>query len=103
MYTIVYINSSKYVWDERKNLANIQRHGIDFKEVCQIFEWPLIRRIDNRKDYGETRWIAMGWYINEVVVVVYTIRKDYIRIISARRANRNERKIYQEKCGKEET
>lgn len=81
-------------WDENKNRANIQLHRIDFCDGWRIFENPVIRKIDNRKDYGEVRWVGLGKLNQAVVVIVYTIRGHKIRIISIRRANRHERQIY---------
>jgi uncharacterized DUF497 family protein len=91
----------KFEWDEQKSVLNIVRHGIDFEDAPTIFGCPMLRRIDNRKDYGEERWICLGHLEGVVVVVVYTIRKETIRIISIRRANRHERRIYKEKFGKQ--
>jgi uncharacterized DUF497 family protein len=61
-----------------------------------IFSKPILKRKDDRKDYGEERWIALGNLDGAIVVVIYTLRDEAIRIISIRRANRYERKIYTE-------
>lgn len=90
----------KYEWDEDKNEANLQTHKIDFYDAHLIFDSPLLVKIDNRKDYGEERLIGLGVLHGVVVVIVFTNRDDAVRIISIRRANRNERKIYQEKITK---
>ncbi|MBS0287998.1 MAG: BrnT family toxin [Proteobacteria bacterium] len=91
----------KFEWDEQKNQLNIEHHEIDFNDVYMVFDNPMLKRIDNRKDYGEERWISLGKLDGVVVVVVYTVRKDVIRIISVRRGNRNERKIYETQFGKQ--
>ena len=88
----------KLEWDENKNEANIQRHGIDFEDAHIIFSHPMLIKEDTRKDYGKKRMVGLGLLHNDVVVVtVFTRRITAIRVISIRRANRNERKIYQEK------
>lgn len=86
----------KYVWDKEKNEINIRKHGIDFAEVPTIFEHPTLQSIDTRNDYGEERWIAIGLLtIHTIAVVVYVEKtENTIRIISARKANKHEEKIY---------
>lgn len=56
----------------------------------------MLRRPDDRSDYGEKRWIALAVIDGIVIVIVYTVRSGRIRIISARKANGNERKAYEE-------
>ncbi|MBV9384879.1 MAG: BrnT family toxin [Chroococcidiopsidaceae cyanobacterium CP_BM_ER_R8_30] len=82
----------QFEWDEAKNLENIRKHEIDFADVPEVFEGPMLIELDNRLDYGEDRWFGIGFLGNGVAVVVWTERQnDVIRIISARRANRYER------------
>jgi uncharacterized DUF497 family protein len=59
--------------------------------------------VDNRQDYGETRKISIGKINNSICIVVYTERKDVIRIISARKANQRERGKYHEHIEREKT
>jgi uncharacterized DUF497 family protein len=47
-------------WDQAKNKLNRRKHGIDFADVEDIFNHPMLALLDNREDYGEERWIAMG-------------------------------------------
>jgi uncharacterized DUF497 family protein len=86
-------------WDEAKNRENIARHGIDFADAHRIFERPMLVRIDDREDYGEDRWIALGQLGGLVVVIVFTDREERVRVISIRKANRREHAIYQESLG----
>ena len=86
-----------FEWDDNKNTINIKRHGIDFHDAYLLFENPMLLKVDNRKDYGERRLIGLGLLFEVVVVIVFTKRGDAIRVISIRRANKNERKVYQEK------
>ncbi|MBE9170968.1 BrnT family toxin [Pleurocapsales cyanobacterium LEGE 06147] len=81
-------------WDDAKNEKNLKKHGIDFRFVQELFTGVFISKVDNRKDYGEKRLLALGTLGNFILLVVYTIRGDKIRIISARRANEEERRVY---------
>jgi uncharacterized DUF497 family protein len=54
-----------------------------------------MKRLDDRRDYRETRFIALGTYDGEVLCVVFTERDGDIRLISARKASKHEREIYQ--------
>jgi uncharacterized protein len=82
----------EFEWNEAKNVENIRKHGIDFADIPDLFEGPMLVEPDDRFDYGEDRWLGIGFLGNGVVVVIWTERRnDVIRIISARRANRYER------------
>lgn len=83
-----------FEWDEAKRRLNLQRHGIDFVDVPQIFDGDTLSIEDTRRDYGETRYITLGLLRTHVIVVVHTERKDAIRIISARKATKYEKKTY---------
>ena len=84
-----------FEWDEEKNEVNIRKHKIDFRDVPQIFDGPMIVNIDDRVDYGEVRWIGMGFLRNIIAVIVFIEKDDdIIRIISARKANKNESKTF---------
>ena len=86
-----------YEWDIEKDKANLKKHGISFDEACYIFEKDVFTWIDKRKDYNETRKISIGSLGDEIIiVVVHTDRNGITRIISARTANKTERKIYNE-------
>ncbi len=86
-----------FEWDMAKSdLCQISRN-FDFTYVISIFTDPnlLIER-DQRWDYGEERFRAMGLWDEKVFVVIYTKKSGAIRIISARRANRREVRRYEE-------
>lgn len=86
----------RFEWDEEKNATNIRKHNIDFVDVPTIFNGPLVVELDERDEYGEERWIGIGFLKNIVVVVVLVERRqDTVRIISARKANKYERKRYE--------
>ncbi len=85
----------EFDWDAAKNEANLKKHGISFDEAKHIFDGPTLTRADDRQDYGENRDISLGTLSSDaVLVVVHTERRDKIRLISARKANRRERKVY---------
>lgn len=84
----------EFEWDSIKNQRNIEKHGIDFTDAVRIFERPTLTVVDNRRDYGEKRIAAMGAIEDVILYVVYTVRDNVLHIISARRANRRERKKY---------
>ncbi|OQY26780.1 MAG: hypothetical protein B6244_12385 [Candidatus Cloacimonetes bacterium 4572_55] len=85
----------KFDWDENKCQINLQKHGIDFAEANEVFKNPLLSKIDKRY-YGEERWIGLGITHRNVVLVVYTEQDgETIRIISIRKATKQERKTYE--------
>ncbi|MGI9287533.1 MAG: BrnT family toxin [Pseudomonadales bacterium] len=86
-----------FEWDDDKNRRNLAKHGIRFEEAALIFDGVTITRVDDRFDYGERRDISIGEIDSQIViVVVHTDRDGVVRIISARFANRQERKVYYE-------
>jgi uncharacterized DUF497 family protein len=86
--------NNKYVWHPGKCANNIQKHHIDFADAVVIFEDP--RRIERRSDRnGEERCEVIGAVNANILLVAYAVKEGgVIRIISARRASRNERKAY---------
>ena len=83
-----------FEWDERKNRQNIEKHGISFRRAATIFNGRVLQWEDNRKDYGEERRIAIGRTEHRILQVVYTLRNRNLRIISARKATKDERQKY---------
>jgi uncharacterized DUF497 family protein len=88
------------VWDARKNLENFRKHGVKFEDACCVFNDPSLSQEPDDRDYGEERWIAIGRVDSEILVVVYTERNGTARIISARKAKRNEEEIYYDFYGR---
>ena len=84
----------RFEWDERKRRANLTKHGIDFDLARRIFQAEVVEREDVRQDYGERRMVAYGKVDEIVLSVIYTWRDSVRRIISARRARRDERQGY---------
>jgi len=85
---------SRFEWDEEKDLVNRRKHGISFEEASTIFDGPVLSLEDEGRQ-GEVRERSYG-LIGGVVVacVIHTDRDGIIRIISARKATRNERKYF---------
>jgi uncharacterized protein len=86
-----------FEWDEDKNRRNIRKHGLDFADTWEIFEGPVVFHLDTRANYGEDRWSGVGLLGNRIVTVSFTMRgAETRRIISLRKATRNERKKFEE-------
>ena len=84
----------RFEWDHNKNTRNFSVHGLDFREV-EGFAWDDATYVfDVRFDYGEPRVIAIGRFRNRLTVLVFTSIQNRIRIISWRKANKREIKIY---------
>lgn len=84
-----------FEWDEVKREANLVKHGVDFVDAVEVFADPLrIERIDTRREYREGRRQVIGRVGDQVVFVVYTLRGEARRVISARKASRDERRAY---------
>ena len=92
-----------YEWDPAKSETNLNKHGISFDEARYIFDGPTLTRIDDREDYGEQRYISLGSISREeTFVVVHTEPENRVRLISARKANRIERKVYRDHLEQEQ-
>ncbi len=85
-------------WDPRKAEANFRKHGVRFPEAEPVFEDDLAITItDDESDPDEQRFVSMGMGVKgRVLVVVYSYRREKIRIISARVAEAHERSQYEE-------
>lgn len=92
---------SGFEWDPKKEAKNASRH-VDFSTASRIWDGPVLERPDNRRDYGEDRIVAFGAVDDLVLAVVYTWRAQKRRIISARKADRRERRGYQDAIGQRE-
>ena len=81
-----------FEWDESKRQANLAKHHIDFQDAKRVFDGPVFEKIESR--HGEDRIFAIGLMEDIEIVVVYVMRGKRRRIISARRAHRDERQDY---------
>ena len=87
----------QFEWDEWKRRENTRKHNLDFADAPDLFAGPLLVAPDEREDYGEERWIGIGFVRGRVVVVVFTARGDHSRrLISLRKALSHERARFEE-------
>jgi uncharacterized DUF497 family protein len=94
----------RFEWHEAKSRSNKRKHGIDFETAQLVFDDPHCISFVERINGGEERWHAIGSVEDIIViVVVHTYLEEaldeVIRIISARRATRHERKLYAQAIG----
>ncbi len=84
----------KIVWSEKKNRQNIRKHKIDFNEARTIFDDPLqISTNDPDHFFDERRYITLGTSEqNRLLIIAHTFGNDKIRIITARKPTRRERR-----------
>ena len=87
-----------FEWDANKAESNLAKHGVSFEEAATAFGDPLSLTIpDPAHSQTEARFIILGRsHLGRLLVVIHTERGDNIRVISARRASRRERKDYEE-------
>jgi len=84
-----------FEWDDAKAAANLLRHGVSFELARRVFDDPhAIDRIEDSMDYREDRLLTVGEIQDRLFAVVWTLRRDRIRIISARRATSQEKRTY---------
>jgi uncharacterized DUF497 family protein len=84
----------RFEWDETKRRSNLKRHGFDFLDAERIFASETFSLQDDRFDYGEIRVLTIGILSGRVVAVVHTQRGELTRIISIRKALKNEEETY---------
>jgi uncharacterized DUF497 family protein len=84
-----------FEWDERKARANLRKHRVDFADAATVFEDPRAVTVAD-ENLDEERYVTLGMdLLSRQLVVIYTVRGERIRIISARRATRRERADYE--------
>jgi len=82
-----------FEWDENKRKLNLDKHGIDFVDAVDVFMDLSRIEVESMRD-DELRYLTIGAVHDVVILVVYTYRAGTVRLISARRANKNEREAY---------
>ena len=86
----------RFQFDPGKAAGNLKKHGVSFADAEGVFNDPLAIHCSDPDAQGEERFIAVGMgSAGAIMVVVYTLRGDEIRLISARRATRYEVKSYE--------
>jgi uncharacterized DUF497 family protein len=95
---------ARFDWDPNKAASNLRKHGVSFQTAVLVFADPNALVMQNRVENGEERWQAIGVVEGLfMLVVAHTVRErdgiEVIRIISTRRANRREKRRYEEENG----
>ena len=86
----------RFEYDSNKSAANLRKHRVSFADAEGVFGDPLAITLEDPDAEGESRFVAVGLgSAGELLVVVYSVREDKPRLISARRATRKERKRYE--------
>lgn len=86
----------EFGWDDRKNIVNVRKHGIDFADALRVFSDPASVSFESRSQHKETRRLVVGKVSGIFMTIVYTVRGERVRIISARHSHMSERKRYGE-------
>jgi len=89
-----------YEWDDGKNQANIEKHGIAFERVSDFCWDTAFAFLDDRKDDGEARWIALGAINTRLHMLIFTRSLEALRVISPRKANDREGVLYEARKAK---
>lgn len=98
MYVTYALHDILFEWDDQKAASNLDKHGISFESVCEVFFDPFLLLVDDEEQYvgGELREKVVGitsdW---RLLYVVYVMREDRIRLVSARYSTSVERKRYE--------
>ena len=95
MHNYTYNEPMRYTFDPEKNAANLKKHGYDFEDAPQMIESDRTVTFEDRRfAYDEQRFITLGMLRGEGVVIATAETDEEIRLISMRKAERNEQEIY---------
>ena len=101
-----YTMGMKFEWNKDKEQINIRKHGVTFEQASFVFADPFsLNLYDDEHSDDEDRWILLGKALNKtLLLVIHTFKDDdnieLVRIISARKATKSEKKIYNKRCSK---
>ena len=88
------INNIVFEWDDEKNRINKRKHNVDFNDAAKVFgDENRIEWLDEEHSDEENRYITIG-RVKKILFVIYTERENKTRLISARRADKEERMMY---------
>lgn len=90
----------KLSWDETKRQTTLIERGLDFADADEVLFGKQYTHLDDRRDYGEKRFVTAGYLDGRFVVVTWTPRNDGQRIISMRYGHEQEEKRYKERMGR---
>lgn len=88
-----------FEWSDDKRLSNLEKHGIDFIDAKEIWQGPVMEFPSSQSGHDEERIIAIGQIEDRNIAVIYTKRGDNRRLISARKARKNEQENYNKEFG----
>ncbi len=84
-----------FEWNDDKAASNIAKHGVSFEDASLVFDdLSQVDKLDDTMEYDEERSIVIGMASGRLLTVIYTLRLERTRIISARKANKNEQYEY---------
>jgi uncharacterized protein len=86
-------------YDLAKRLLTLEQRGLDMNNASLVFSGLKMTMPDDGRDYGEPRWITVGFLNNRMVIVIWTPRNGKTRIISMRKANDREQENYYSRMG----
>ena len=84
----------RFAWDDGKRDSNLAKHGLDFADAEEVLSGVTLTVKDDRFEYGEHRFVTLGLLKDVVVVVAHTETDEEIRVISMRKATKNEKEKY---------
>jgi len=89
-------NEIGFEWDVAKALENLRKHSVSFESACEVFFDPFLQLVKVEITEGEQRETVIGLTLEwKTLYVVYVMRNDAIRLISARMATKAERQNYE--------
>lgn len=99
-FNVTTLNPAMITFDPRKRAETLLGRGLDFADAARVFAGPTVTVEDDRRDYGEKRWITLGLLANRAVVMVWTPRQSARRIISMRHAHEDEVEEFGSRVGR---
>ena len=88
----------RFEFDPAKNIVNIAKHGVDLA-LAGAFELEnAMIHVDDRRNYSETRYVAIGYLNGRLHIMVYTLKAKALRVIGLRKANKREQRRYHVKA-----
>jgi uncharacterized DUF497 family protein len=90
------LHNITFEWDSQKAASNLRKHNVTFELACEAFFDPFLRYLEDEIVDGENRELIIGLTTNwQLLYVVYVMREDIIRIVSARLVTNVEREFYE--------
>jgi uncharacterized protein len=90
----------RITYDPRKREKTLAERGLDFEDAPEVFSGESYEEIDDRRDYGEVRWLTVGLLGGRLMMVVWTPRGGGRHIISMRKCNEREQRHYLRELGR---